>query len=157
MSAGDLAAVIVSVVMIGAIVALALVVQSMLGTLRELRRTLDALQGEAEPLMSELHATVARAGAEVERVDDLLDAAETISTTVESASRLGYLAFRAPVIRAVAVGRGVRRGARRLAGRGTPGRWELTDGVDPSPPGGGRQLDGSSRSSRSRAGRGRAA
>ena len=57
------------------------------------------------------------AGAEVDRVDDLLDTAETISATVDSASRLGYLAFRAPVIRTVALGKGIGRGARRLVGR----------------------------------------
>ena len=120
MSAGDLAAVIVSVVMIAVIVALALVVQTLLRTLREVRDTLEALQGEAVPLMGELRDTVERAGAEVDRVDDLLDTAETISATVDSASRLGYLAFRAPVIRTVALGRGIGRGARRLTGRPTP-------------------------------------
>ena len=60
------------------------------------------------------------AGAEVDRVDDLLDTAEAISATVDSASRLGYLAFRAPVIRVVAFGRGIgaRPGRRLLGGRG---------------------------------------
>ena len=117
MSAGDLAAVILSVAMIGVIVAMALVVQALLRTLRETRATLDDLRGEAVPLMGELRDTVERAGAEVERVDDLLDTAETISATVDSASRLGYLAFRAPVIRTVAFGKGISRGARRLVGR----------------------------------------
>ncbi|MGZ4728097.1 MAG: DUF948 domain-containing protein [Acidimicrobiales bacterium] len=120
MTAGDLAAVILSIVMIAVIVAMALVVQAMLRTLRELRGTLEELQGEAVPLMGELRDTVERAGAEVERVDDLLDTAETISATVDSASRLGYLAFRAPVIRTVALGRGIGRGARRLVGRPVP-------------------------------------
>jgi hypothetical protein len=116
-SAGDLAAVIVSVVMIAAIVTLALAVQAMLRTLRELRGTLEALRGEAVPLMGELRTTVERAGAEVDRVDDLLETAESISATVDSASRLGYLAFRAPIIRVVALGKGITRGTRRLAGR----------------------------------------
>lgn len=122
MSAGDLAAVVLTIVMIGAIVVLALLVQSLLRSLREARETLAELRREALPLMGELHATVARAGAEVDRVDDLLDAAESISATVDSASRLGYLAFRAPVIRVVAFGRGVGRGARRLTGRSESGR-----------------------------------
>ena len=117
MSAGDLAAVVVSVVMIAAIVTLALATQALLRTLRELRATLEALRSDAVPLMGELRTTVERAGAEVERVDDLLETAETISATVDSASRLGYLAFRAPIIRVVAVGKGISRGTRRLAGR----------------------------------------
>jgi hypothetical protein len=114
MSAGDLAAVIISVVMIGAIVAIAVAVSALLRSLRELRATLELLRGEAVPLMGELRETVSAAGAEVDRVDELLDTAEAISATVDSASRLGYLAFRAPVIRVVAIGRGIGRGARRL-------------------------------------------
>jgi len=72
-------------------------------------------------LRGELRDTVERPGAEVERVDGLLDTAESISATVDSASRLGYLAFRAPVIRTVAVGKGIGRGARRLVGRPATG------------------------------------
>ncbi len=117
MTAGDLAAVVLSVVMILAIVALALLVQSLRRTLGDARETLAALRVEAVPLLGELRDTVVRAEAEVDRVDGLLDAAESISATVDSASRLGYLAFRAPVIRVVAFGRGVGRGARRLTGR----------------------------------------
>jgi hypothetical protein len=139
MTAGDLAAVILSVVMVGVIVAMTLITQALLRTLRETRDTLEALRGEAVPLMGELRDTVERAGAEVERVDDLLDTAETISATVDSASRLGYLAFRAPVIRTVALGRGIGRGARRLAGRpgtapelGHPTSRSLTSGRRPS-------------------------
>jgi hypothetical protein len=152
-SAGDLAAVIVSFVMIAVIVALALVVQALLRALRELRETLASLEGEAVPLMGELRDTVERAGVEVERVDGLLDTAESISATVDSASRLGYLAFRAPVIRTVALGRGIGRGARRLVGRPpdlavgpSPDRRRLASG-DGAP----RSKAGSSRS------RGRAA
>jgi hypothetical protein len=102
-TAGDLAAVVLSVVMIAVIVAMALVAQALLRTLRELRATLDDLRVQAVPLMGDLPHT-----------------AESISATVDSASRLGYLAFRAPVIRTVAVGRGIGRGARRLVGRSAP-------------------------------------
>ncbi len=114
MSAGDLAAVLVSLVMIAAIVVIAVVTGAMLRTLRELRATLEVLRGEVVPLMGELRDTVSAAGAEVDRVDDLLDTAEAISATVEGASRVGYLAFRAPLIRVVALGRGMRRGAGHL-------------------------------------------
>ncbi len=114
MSAGDLAAVVVTGVMIAAIVAIALAVSSLLRTLRDLNATLAEVQREVLPLLGELRDTVSAAGAEVERVDELLDTAEAISATVEGASRVGYLAFRRPLIRAVALGRGIGRGARRL-------------------------------------------
>ena len=117
MSAGDLAAVILSVVMVAVVAAMAVAVTSLLRSLRELRATLDRLQADTVPLMGQLRDTVSAAGAEVERVDGLLDSAEAISARVDGASRLGYLAFRAPVIRVMAFGRGVGRGWRRLAGR----------------------------------------
>lgn len=118
MSASDLAAVVVVLVAVAAIVVLALVTASLVRTLRELRRTVDDLRAHALPLLSDLRSTVVDAGAEVERVDALLDAAEAISARVDSASRLGYLAFRTPLIRFVAFWRGVGRGLGRLVGLG---------------------------------------
>lgn len=116
MTAGDLAAVLVSLIVFAAFVVLLVVAQSLLKALRELQRSLDTLQRETAPLLEELRLTVVAAGAEVERVDDLLDAAESISATVESASRLSYLAFRAPLIKVVAFFRGIGRFLRRLTG-----------------------------------------
>ncbi|MEI7591788.1 MAG: hypothetical protein WCK41_01055 [Actinomycetes bacterium] len=121
MTASDLAAMVITLVMIVAIIALALLVQSLLRAIRDAQATLEQVRSEAMPLMAELRATVRQAGLEVERVDDLLDAAESISATVDSATRLGYLAFRAPVIRVVAFGRGVGRGTRALTGRPSEG------------------------------------
>ena len=118
MSAGDLAAVVVVLVAVAAIVVLALATASLVRTLRDLRGTVDELRAQALPLIADLRATVVDAGAEVERVDALLDAAEAISARVDSASRLGYLAFRAPLIRFVAFWRGVGRGLGRLVGLG---------------------------------------
>lgn len=117
MTAGDLAAILVSIIVFAAFVVLLVVTQSLIKALRDLQRSLDTLQRETAPLLEELRATVVAAGAEVERVDDLLDAAESISATVESASRLSYLAFRAPLIKVVAFSRGCGRFVRRLMGR----------------------------------------
>jgi hypothetical protein len=66
------------------------------------------------PVIEELRSTVEDAGAEVERVDHLLDAAESISSTVDSATRLSNLAFRAPLIRFVAFFKGIGRFLARL-------------------------------------------
>jgi hypothetical protein len=122
MSASDLAAVLVTVVVFAAFVVLLVAVQSLLRSLRDLRAALDGLREETVPLLTELRSTVDEAGAEVERVDHLLEAAESISATVDSASRLGYLAFRAPLIRVVALFKGVTRFLGRLVGRRGRGR-----------------------------------
>ncbi len=116
MSAGDLAAILVTLLVFAAFVVLLYLTQGLLRALRDLNRSLDALQRETLPLLVELRETVESAGAEVDRVDGLLDAAESISATVESASRLSYLAFRAPLIKTVAFFRGIGRFFRRLGG-----------------------------------------
>lgn len=116
MSAGDLAAIVVSVAAFACFAVLLVAVMVLMRTLGELRETIAELRAEALPMMGELRETVADAGAEVDRVDGLLEAAETISARVDSASRLGYLAFRAPLIRLVAVVKGLGRGVRRLFG-----------------------------------------
>jgi predicted PurR-regulated permease PerM len=117
MSAGDLASVLVVLLAFGAFIVLLLAMQSLVASLRELRRSLDVLHDETLPLLQELRATVRDAGAEVDRVDNLLDAAESISATVDSATRLSYLAFRAPLLRFVAFFKGIGRFMGRLFGR----------------------------------------
>jgi predicted PurR-regulated permease PerM len=127
MSAADLATVLVVLLAFGAFVVLLVALQSLVGSLRELRRSLDALHDETVPLLRELRSTVRDAGAEVERVDSLLDAAETISSTVDSATRLSYLAFRAPLLRFVAFFKGVGRFVGRLFGRRPPSSGARSD------------------------------
>jgi hypothetical protein len=68
--------------------------------------------------VSELRDTVRRAGAEVDKVDDLLDAASAIQHRVDGASRLTFLAFSNPLIKVVALFRGLGRGLGRAFGRG---------------------------------------
>ena len=120
MSAGDLAAVLVSLVGFAAFVVLVVAVQSLLRTARELRATLEEVRDRAVPLVEELADTVRAAGVEVERVDHLLGAAEVISARVDGATRLGYLAFWAPLVKLVAFFRGIGRFLRRLTGRRLP-------------------------------------
>ena len=90
--------------------------------MRALRETVDQLRNETVPLVSDLRGTVGQANAELARVDNLLGTAESISATVDSASRLAYLAFSNPVIKALAFGSGTARAVRRLRRRATSGR-----------------------------------
>jgi hypothetical protein len=128
MSAADLASVLVVLLAFGAFVVLLLALQSLVASLRDLRRSLDVLHDETLPLLQELRTTVRTAGAEVDRVDNLLDAAESISATVDSATRLSYLAFRAPLLRFVAFFKGIGRFVGRLFGRKPPARGSTSSG-----------------------------
>jgi predicted PurR-regulated permease PerM len=117
MSAGDLASVIVVLLAFFGFIVILVATQSLVRSLRELRKSLDTLHEQTVPLIEELRAAVREAGAEVDRVDQLLDAAESISSTVDSATRLSYLAFRAPLLRFVAFIKGIGRFVARLFGR----------------------------------------
>lgn len=126
MSAADLAAVIVTGVCFAVVVVLVLAVISMVRTMRELRTTVDELRQAALPMVEDLRGTVARAGAELDRVDGVIGRAERISTTVDHASRLTYRAFAPPLIKGLALVSGVGRAARRFRRRHTRRAIEVT-------------------------------
>jgi uncharacterized protein YoxC len=114
MSATELAALIVAISSVVAVVLLAVSLVSITKTLREVRHAVSLLRTETIPVMNELGDTVRAANAELERVDSLLGTAESITGTVDSASRLAYLAFSNPVIKGLAVASGTGRAARTL-------------------------------------------
>ena len=133
MSAADLAAVIVTGVCLAVVVVLVLAVISMVRTMRELRETVDELRQSALPMVEDLRGTVARAGAELDRVDGVIGRAERISATVDHASRLTYRAFAPPLIKGLALVSGVGRATRRLRHRRTRRAIEVV-GWEPDGP-----------------------
>ena len=112
MSATELAALIVAIASVVAVVLLAVALVSIARTLKEVRLAVELLRTETVPVVLELGDTVRNANVELERVDALLGTAESISGTVDSASRLAYLAFSNPVIKALALASGTSRAAR---------------------------------------------
>lgn len=125
MSAADLVVVLVAVATLAALVFLVVALLAVLRAVRELRAALERLQRDALPIIGTMQTTVEQAGAEVERVDELLDAAVAIQHTVDSASRLTYVAMAHPLIRVVAFFRGLGRGSSRALGRGGRRRRRL--------------------------------
>src|SRR4029077_9908239 len=83
MSAGDLAAVIVTICSIVAVVAVLFALQRTLATLRQVRAAMDALHERSLPVVDELADTVEAVNVELERVDRLVGSAESISQTVD--------------------------------------------------------------------------
>jgi predicted PurR-regulated permease PerM len=114
MSAGDWAAVVISVVAAVAVVGLLVALGALVRTLTTLRVTVDELRQQAVPLVGDLQSAVKQANADLGRVDALLDTAESISATVDSASRLAYLTFSNPVVKTMAFATGTGRAWRRL-------------------------------------------
>lgn len=114
LDANEVAAVVVAVATAVLVIGLLIALTALTKTLRLLRTTVDELRLSALPLVADARATVAQASQELERVDTLLGSAESITATVDSASRLAYLAFSNPVIKLLAFGSGTARATRRL-------------------------------------------
>jgi hypothetical protein len=113
-SAGDLAAVIVAIASVVAVVLLVFVVVAVNRTLTTVRLTVEQLRRETLPVVADLHQTVKNANAELERVDGLLESASGVTSTIDSASHLLYLAVSNPLIKAVGIAAGAGRAAKAL-------------------------------------------
>jgi uncharacterized protein (DUF1697 family) len=121
MSALDLVVVLLGVVALGATVTMVLVGVRMHRATREAERSVRELdevrarfEAEAAAALEELHATVVRAGRQVDEVEALVDVAHAIGERVDTATGVTYRALTSPVIKTVALASGTRRAARRL-------------------------------------------
>jgi hypothetical protein len=119
MSATDLAAVIVAGCSVVAVVLLAVALIALVRTLRAMREVALLLRTETVPVLDDLRDTVDVANHEIERLDRLVTTAESVTGTVDSASRLAYIAMANPVIKGVAFASGTAKAARRLRSRKT--------------------------------------
>lgn len=118
MSAGDLAAVIVAISSVALVVLLAVLLVHVTRTLAEVKVTVEELRRRALPLIDDASRTVANANAELAKVDELVDSASSISSTLDAGSHLFYLAFSNPIIKAMAIATGTAKAGRALRRRG---------------------------------------
>jgi hypothetical protein len=103
------------------VVVLAIVMASLTRTMRSLQSVVDDLNREAVPLLENLEGDARKASQGLDRVGDLVGAAESVTRRVDGASKLAYVTFSNPVVKVLAVGHGVSRVGRRLRGRPEPG------------------------------------
>lgn len=113
-SAGDAAAVVVTAVCALSVGLLLWAVVSLRSAVRDLRAAAAQLRDEAVPALAAARRTIEAAELELDRMDGLIHAAETVSSTVEGASKLAYDTFSTPVIKAVALTSGAGKAAKRL-------------------------------------------
>lgn len=114
MGASDAAAIVVTAVSAMAVGLLLWAVVSLRAAARELRAAAAQLRDEAVPAVAEARRTIATADHDLDRLDDLLGAAEALSHTVEGASKLAYDTLSTPVIKAMALANGTGKAAKRL-------------------------------------------
>lgn len=110
----DAAAIIVLVVGILGVVLVTLATLALLRTLAQVREVVEDVRVQALPAIVEFRDAIRRADGEIDRVDNVLVTAESIGATVDSASRLAYLAFSNPVIKGLAAAAGTGRAVRRF-------------------------------------------
>ena len=112
MTASDLAAIIVAVASIIGVAVLVFALVALTKTLATLRLSIEELRRETLPVIDELQRTVTQANTDLERLDNLLDSATSVTNTVDSASQLAYLAFSNPIIKAIAFATGTAKAAK---------------------------------------------
>ena len=117
MSAVDLAAVVVTIAGVSAVVLLAFGLRILARTSAELREGIDRLAAETRPAIADLQHSAAQLRAEQARLDDAVAALRSVSGAVDAASRLAYIAFSNPVIKAMSLGAGTARAARSIRQR----------------------------------------
>lgn len=115
MSGSELASIIVTIVCLAVVVVLVLAVQALIRTLRELRLTVEELRSTTLPMVGDLHATVNQAQQELQRVDTVIGNAERITSTVDVVGRLTHKVMAPPLIKVLAVAKGVTGARRRLS------------------------------------------
>jgi len=117
-SAAELSAVIAAVALAIGVVGLLLAMGALIRTLTEVRHAVEDFRRKAVPLLTDVHTTVRQASAELGKVDTILDRAEGISGTVDSATRLASRAFTTPLVKAMAFTTGSARAFRALRKKG---------------------------------------
>ncbi|MGO9455481.1 MAG: hypothetical protein ACLP62_00335 [Acidimicrobiales bacterium] len=121
MSAADVVVLVAAVVACVAAAVAAGAAVVLVGQVRRLERGIEALRTEAVPLVHEARVAVDHASSEMARVEAVLEDTESVTATVDSASRLAQRAFASPVVKVLALRAGTVGGLRRLRqGDGRP-------------------------------------
>jgi len=116
MSGSEVAALVVAVAATIALGVLLAVVVALLRAVRELRGTVEHLRVESQAVVEELQEAVRGTNAELARIDNVLHAAESVTDTLDSASRLAYLTVGSPVVKGLAAATGANQAYRRFRG-----------------------------------------
>lgn len=121
MTGRDIAVIVGLVMCFFAFAALSIVLLQVVSALRDLRTDLDLFESRVLPLMADLRdatdetrEVVDEAREDLERFDRVLGSAEIVSTALADTSRVARTVITSPLIKTVAVVRGVTRGLRKF-------------------------------------------
>ena len=114
---GGVVGLVVAGVLAWAVLSLRAAVRGLEQAVTAARTTAEEVRSGTVPLLADMRGIAERTEAELVRMDGLLDTATSISSTVDSAARLAYLAFSNPVIKMLAFGSGTGRAVARFRRR----------------------------------------
>ena len=112
----DVLAVVLAVAVTVVGVGMVIVLSAALNTLTAMRKAVEDVHGASMPILADVHTAVRKVNVDLQRVDGILDNAEAITGTADSASRLAYSAFSAPVVKTMAAVSGASKMWQRLRG-----------------------------------------
>ena len=114
MDAADVVVLVAAVVACVAAVVTCAAAVVLVGQVRRLERAIESVRAETVPMVHEARQVVDRASSEMARVEAVLEDTESVTATVDSASRLAQRAFASPVVKVLALRAGTAGGLRRL-------------------------------------------
>lgn len=112
--AATVAAVAAGIVAVGVLFA----VGALIRTLATVRVAVDDVRRAAVPLLTDAHKAIRQTNGDLVRMESLLETAESVTGTVDSASRLAYAVVSNPVVKVLAFASGSSRALRRIRGGG---------------------------------------
>ena len=109
-TAGDTALIIVAALWGALVLFLCLVLANTFRVLESTKMTIDAMREETIPLLREVKTSVEKTNREIDRVDVMLDNANSIVARVEKLSGLVEEAASSPLVKIISVASGLRKG-----------------------------------------------
>jgi len=113
-SPGEFAATVAAVAAAVLVIGVLFAVGSLIRTLATARVAIDDIRRAAVPLLTDVHSAVRQTNGDLVRMESLLETAESVTGTVDSASRLAYAVVSNPLVKVLAFASGSTRALRRL-------------------------------------------
>lgn len=76
------------------------------------KRSVAEITDRTLPLIADMHASIKETSTDLARVDTLLDTADSITATMDTAARIAYNTVSNPVVKALSAGTGIARAYR---------------------------------------------
>jgi uncharacterized protein YoxC len=119
MTGGDWAMIVLAVGWVLLVFGLLFVLLNTFRVLESTKMTIDAMREETIPLLREVKTSVEKTNREIDRVDVMLDNANSIVARVEKLSGLVEEAASSPLVKIISVAAGLRKGFSKASGKGS--------------------------------------